>query len=154
MGAILYQIVKKLSRLFVSIISIYCYLFIPLLNGNNSLNPYCVSLIVALAFWTNDNSCWHFLKELYAVIGAQKNFDRLSSKREYIKKQLSEVLYKMFLKIFSKFTGKHLCRSPFFNKTLLKKRLRYRHFPLNFSKFSRTPFLQNTSWFFVSLLLY
>ena len=48
---------------------------------------------------------------------------------------------------FAKFTGKHLCQSPFFNKvaglrpaTLLKKRLWHRCFPVNFAKFLRTPF--------------
>ena len=53
---------------------------------------------------------------------------------------------------FTKFTGKHLCQSLFFNKvadlrpaTLLKKRLWHRCFPVNFVKFLRTPFLQNTS---------
>ena len=52
---------------------------------------------------------------------------------------------------FTKFTGKHLCQSFFFNKvagvrlvTLLKKRLWHRCFPVNFVKFLRTPFLQNT----------
>ena len=48
------------------------------------------------------------------------------------------------LKNFSKFTGKHLCQSlrP---ATLLKKRLWHRYFPVNFAKFVRTPFLQNSS---------
>ena len=62
------------------------------------------------------------------------------------------------LRNFTKFTGKHLCQSLFFNKvaglrpaTLLKKRLRHRCFPVNFAKFLRTPFLQNTSG---RLLLY
>ena len=56
------------------------------------------------------------------------------------------------LRNFVKFTGKHLCQSLFFNKvadlrpaTLLKKRLWHRRFPVNFAKFLRTPFLQNTS---------
>ena len=56
------------------------------------------------------------------------------------------------LKNFTKFTGKHLCQSLIFNKlavlrpaTLLKKRLWHRCFPVNFVKFLRTPFLQNTS---------
>ena len=56
------------------------------------------------------------------------------------------------LKNFAKFTGKHLCQSLFFNKvaglrpaTLLKKRLWHSCFPVNFVKFLRTPFLQNTS---------
>ena len=46
------------------------------------------------------------------------------------------------LRNFSKFTGKHLHRQGFF---LLKKRLWYRCFPVNFAKFLRTPFLQNIS---------
>ena len=50
---------------------------------------------------------------------------------------------------FAKFTGKHLCQSLFFD--LLKKRLWHRCFPVNFAKFLRTPFLQNTSGL---LLLY
>ena len=56
------------------------------------------------------------------------------------------------LRNFAKFTGKHLCQSLFFNKvaglrpaTLLKKRLWHRCFPMNFAKFLRTSFLQNTS---------
>ena len=54
------------------------------------------------------------------------------------------------LRNFAKFTGKHLYKSLFFNKAanlrsvaLLKMRL---CFPVNFVKFLRTPFLQNTSW--------
>ena len=53
---------------------------------------------------------------------------------------------------FAKFTGKYLCQSLFFNKvagvmtaTLFKNRLWHRRFPVNFAKFLRTPFLQNTS---------
>ena len=56
------------------------------------------------------------------------------------------------LRNFTKFTGKHLCQRLFFNKvaglrpaTLLKKSLWHRCFPVNFAKFLRTPFLQNTS---------
>ena len=54
------------------------------------------------------------------------------------------------LRNFAKFTGKHLCRSLFLIKlqarpvTLFKKRLWYRHFPVNFGKLLRAPFLQNT----------
>ena len=53
---------------------------------------------------------------------------------------------KAVLKNFSKFTGKNLCRSLFFNKvaglrpaTLLKKGLCHRSFSVNFAKFLRTP---------------
>ena len=76
--------------------------------------------------------------------------DRSSHQRCSIKKGV--------LRNFTKFTGKHLCQSLFFNKvaglrpaTLLKKRLWHRYFPVNFVKFLRTPFLQNTSG---RLLLY
>ena len=64
---------------------------------------------------------------------------------------------KFFLRNFAKFTGKNLCQSLYFNKaadlspaTLSKQRLLHRCFPVNFAKFLRTPFLQNTS---VRLLL-
>ena len=50
---------------------------------------------------------------------------------------------------FAKFTVKHLCQSLLFNKaagrrpvTLLEKKLGHRCFPVNFSKFQKTPFLQ------------
>ena len=46
---------------------------------------------------------------------------------------------KSVLRNFAKYTGKHLCQSLFF--TLLKRRLWYRRFPVNFSKFPRKPLL-------------
>ena len=59
---------------------------------------------------------------------------------------------KVVLRNFAKFTGKHPCQSLFFDTvaglrpgTLIKKRLWYRYFPVNFAKFLRTPYLQNTS---------
>ena len=72
---------------------------------------------------------------------------------EIFQKQPPEMFYKkVVLGNFAKFTGKHLCHSHFFNKvadlspaTLFKKRLWHRCFPINFSKFLRTPFLQNIS---------
>ena len=71
----------------------------------------------------------------------------------FIQKQPPEVSYKKdALENFAKFTGKYLWQSLFFNKvaglrstTLLKNRLWHRCIPVNFAKFSRTPFLQNTS---------
>ena len=67
-------------------------------------------------------------------------------------KQPAEVFYVKRCSYFTKFTEKHLCQSLFFNKvlglrpaTLLKKRLWHMCFPVNFVKFLRTPFLQNTS---------
>ena len=46
------------------------------------------------------------------------------------------------LRNITKFTEKPLCQSLFFNKVA---GLRHRGFPVNFVKFLRTPFLQNTS---------
>ena len=62
-----------------------------------------------------------------------------SSRREMFSK-------KGVLRTFAKFPGKHLYQSLLFNKglrpaTLLKKRLCHRHFPVNFVKFLRQPFL-------------
>ena len=55
------------------------------------------------------------------------------------------------LRNFDKFTGKDLCQGLFFNKatdwgpeTLFKKKLWPGCFPVNFGKFLRTRFLQNT----------
>ena len=63
------------------------------------------------------------------------------------------------LRNFSKFTGKHLCRSLFFNKvaglrpaTLLKKKLLHRCFPANVGKFLRTSFLiEHPQWLLLSV---
>ena len=58
---------------------------------------------------------------------------------------------KIVLRIFAKFTGKHLCQRFYFSKiagqayNFIKKSLWYRYFPTNFAKFLRTTFLQNTS---------
>ena len=65
-----------------------------------------------------------------------------------IQEQPPELFYnKNVLKNFAKFTIKHLCQSLLLNKvaglmpvTLLKKRLCHRCFPVNFTKFLRTPF--------------
>ena len=55
---------------------------------------------------------------------------------------------KVNLKNLSKFTGKHLCQSLFFNKpaTFLKKRLWHRCFAVNFAIFLRTPFFTDYLW--------
>ena len=49
------------------------------------------------------------------------------------------------LRNFAKFTEKHLCQSIFLSAdaALLKKGLWWKCFPVNFTKFRRTPFLQN-----------
>ena len=67
---------------------------------------------------------------------------------------------KGFLRNFTKFTGKHLCQSLFFNKvpglrpaTLLKKGLWHRCFTVNFVKFLRTPFyIEHFWWLLLNIL--
>ena len=55
-------------------------------------------------------------------------------------KQPPKVFYKKgILENFAKFTGKHLCQSPFFNQ--VEGQLWHRCFPVNFTKFPRTLFL-------------
>ena len=79
--------------------------------------------------------------------------NRVLEKKRYAKHDIvpeAATVKKTDLKIFTNFTGKHLCRSLFFslffNKGfLLKERLRHKCFIVNFAKFLRTPFLQDTS---------
>ena len=55
-----------------------------------------------------------------------------------------EVFWKKgVLRNFAKFTGKHLCQSLFFNKVA---GLRPGCFPVNFTKFLRTPFFIEHLW--------
>ena len=76
---------------------------------------------------------------IYKVLWNKSVQRRSSHRRCSIKKGV--------LRNFAKFTGKHLCQRLFFKKTatLLKKSLWHRCFLVNFEKFLRTPFLQNTS---------
>ena len=68
--------------------------------------------------------------------------------QKYRSSRLEVFCRKGVLRNFEKFTGKHLCQSLLFNKvaglrtvTLLKKRFWCRCFPVNFSKFLKTPFI-------------
>ena len=68
---------------------------------------------------------------------------------------------KEFLSNFTKFKGKHQCWTLFLNKgsglrsaTLLKKRLQEKCFSVNFVKFWRTTFLQNTSRRLLPFVIY
>ena len=83
-------------------------------------------------------------KQEFFIISCQTFQMQNSHRRCSIKKDV--------LRNFAKFTGEHLYQSLFFNKvaglgpaTLLKKRLFHRCFPVNFAKYLRTRFLQNTS---------
>ena len=48
---------------------------------------------------------------------------------------------KSVFRIFTKFTGKHLCQGLFFNKVA---GLKHKCFPINIAKFLRTPILKST----------
>ena len=50
------------------------------------------------------------------------------------------------LRNFEKFTGKHLCQSPFFNKVAGLRPSWHRCFLVNLAKFLRTPFLTEHLW--------
>ena len=73
----------------------------------------------------------------------------LSKSMQKSRRSQWQMLHKVDVhKYFAKFTGKHLCRSLFFNiigvlrtPTLFKKRLQLRCFPVNFVKFLKTLFL-------------
>ena len=67
---------------------------------------------------------------------------------KFQKQPLEVFCKKGVLRNFTKFTGKHQCKSLIFNKvtglrpaTLLKTRLLHRCSPVNFGKFLRTPIL-------------
>ena len=76
-------------------------------------------------------------------------FEHITSVYYQARSSRPEVFCKKdILRNFTKFTGKRLRQSLFFNKvaglrpaTLLKKSLWHRCFPVNFAKFLRTPFL-------------
>ena len=77
------------------------------------------------------------------------------------KQSFADVLQNGFkigvLKRFANFTGKHRRWSLFLNNlqascNFVKKRLQHRSFPVNFAKFPKTPFLQNTSGWLLLVL--
>ena len=93
----------------------------------------------------------HLLLSLYQISKQYFGFvsvQALLYNSPYPQKQPPQVFCKKaILTNFAKFLGKH--RAP--PATLLKKRLWHRCFSVNFAKFLRTPFSQNTSR---QLLLY
>ena len=99
-------------------------------------------------------SIYH-VSNFLGVLACQTILNYIYGKTEVINNRTSHQrcsMKKSVLRISAKFTGKHLCQSLFFNKVaglrpaiFLKKRLWHRCFPVNFAKFLRTPFLQNSS---------
>ena len=83
----------------------------------------------------NFNFVLLFLKKTLAITTNMTNYLARSSRPEVF-------CIKGVLRDLTKFTGKHLCQSLFFIKAA---GLEHRCFPVNFVKFLRTSFLQNTS---------
>ena len=117
------------------------------LKLKKELKKFKQSLITPLSkLWINfqqkfkeDRACWARGQRLRWLIDWQRQ-------------PLGVFCKKDVLRNFAEFTGKHLCLGLFFNKvasvrptTLLKKRFWHRCFPVNFAKFLRTPFWQDTS---------
>ena len=107
---------------------------------------------------TNTQGTTYFMLQMFQMDTLEKheNSDIFYFHRtKTIQKQPPEVFCKKrCLKNFAKLTGKHLCQSLFFNKVagvtynfVEKETVAQVHtcFPVNFAKFLRTPFLQNTS---------
>ena len=108
----------------------------------NSSPPPFPPVSQILRHWP-ENDCVE--SPLHIASGRAQNY-RNSHMRSSIKK--------VVLRNFSKFTGKHLCQSLFLNKVaglrpkacnFIKKETPAQVFFVNFEKFLRTPFLQNTS---------
>ena len=107
-------------------------------------------LSVILRFLSNFDESMKQQKKIKIINGqVQRSVEYLRSTEVSTRGVLQK---KGVLRNFTKFTGKHLCQSLFFNKVaglspaaLLRKRLWHRCFPVNFAKFRRTPFLQSTS---------
>ena len=105
-------------------------------------------LIFIFLFLLNNSS----LSELSGLEQFDESFEK--SKRCSNRNNRPQVFCKKgVLRNLIKFTGKHLCRSLFFNKfagllpaTLFKKRLWHRCFPVNFIKFLRTLFFTEHLW--------
>ena len=118
-----------------------------LFSTNISRNLHCL---------VNETNCEIFSKmyqKLKKVLKSAmlSSLHKLEDKKSFtifnFQKQLRRFsIRKGALTNFTKFTGKHLQQSLFFNKkTLSKKRFSHRCFPVNSAKFLRRPFLQNTS---------
>ena len=128
------------------------YLFMSLIKNLNCSSVLIPSIFLNIFEETNTDS----YSIAYSLPFTNSNFKfKLTTPRSSRPEGFCK---KAILRNLTKFTGKHLCQSLFFNKvaglrpaTLLKKRLWHRCFPVNFVKFLRAPFYtEHLRW----LLLY
>ena len=103
--------------------------------------------------WLSWNSFRLFIvkvEQFFVVIVVVLSYQQ--SKNQILKMSYQRCsMWKGVLRNFTTLTGKRLCQNLFFNKvagfrpaTLLKKRLWHRCFSVNFVRFLRALFLQNT----------
>ena len=88
---------------------------------------------------------WGLHKNMNCEVPLRTNFYRTPPRSSHQRCSMK----KGVLRNFTKFTGKHLCQTLFFSKVagcnFFKKRFWHKCFPVNFVKFLRKPYLQNTS---------
>ena len=94
-------------------------------------------------------------KQIRIFLKSSKALIVRTNKRNYRSSRPDLFCKKIVLRNFGKFTGKHLCKSLFFNKVAgwLKKGLWHRCFPVNFAKFLRTPFRTEHHWWLLLELI-
>ena len=122
-----------------------------LICHTNQSNEYYLTLIQGCVEITYRVGC---IDKSCNILGIKQRNIR-DQRNPSMKSQLSEAVAqtcsvkKIF---FAKFTGKHLCQSLFLRKLqaapaiLFKKRLWRRCFPVNFAKFTTTPFFTEHLW--------
>ena len=114
---------------------------LPFFLRNFATSSDVINLWVSSLFFTRNSV--NSLSPIDPVNISSYNIFRSSRRGAFYKKGV--------LRNFTKLTGKHLFQSLFFNKNaglrpaILLKRLWHRCFPVNFTKFLKTPFSQNTS---------
>ena len=110
-------------------------------------------MVVTESFYFHDSSRWFKRTPLQFFLDnylwySEKLFSRILPELLFSRSSRPDVLCKKgVITNFAKFSGKHLCQVSLLTKSFYfwKKRLWHRCFPVNFAKFVKTPFLQNTS---------
>ena len=109
-------------------------------------------MVVAESFYFHDSSRWfkrtplQFFLDKYLWY-SEKLFSKILLELLFYRSSRPDVFCKKgVIPNFAKFAGKHPCQVSLLTKSFFKKkRLWHRCFPVNFAKFVKTPFLQNTS---------
>ena len=111
-----------------------------------------IKVILYLSLWDQQNMSNLEINEWNWKVGSFSLGLRKGQSAVLRSSRLEVFCLKTVLKNFAKFTGKHLCQSPFFHKVgglrpaslLLKKRLWYSCFPVNLAKIFKNTFFYRT----------